>query len=118
MGAEGYFREPIDRAAHRGTARHLQDHKAVTRHGRGVTTADLTSYIESFSDYACSRVRTVGADQYARGTVQKFETFDIPRTVDELLDELADAQVYVAMLAIKVQAAMNRMQSMIGDASE
>ena len=57
----------------------------------------------------------MGAEQYAQGRVQKFETFDIPRTVDELVDELADGVVYVAMLAIKVQAAMGRVQSMIGD---
>ena len=115
MGAEGHFSQPIDRAAHRGSARYLHDHPAVTRHGHGVPTGDLTSYIESFADYANSRVRTVGAEQYAQGRVQKFETFDIPRTVDELVDELADGVVYVAMLAIKVQAAMGRVQSMIGD---
>jgi len=115
MGAEGHFSQPIDRAAHRGSARFLHDHPAVTRHGVGVPTGDLTSFHEAFADYANSRVRSVGAAQYAQQQVQKFETYDIARTLDELLDELADAQVYLSFLAIKVMAASNKARLLIGD---
>lgn len=118
MGADGYFREPFNRNTCSTSTAHLLDHPAVTQHGRGVSTPDLCSFHEAFADYANSRVRTVGAAQYAQQQVQKFETYDIARTLDELLDELADAQVYLSFLAIKVIAATSKTRLLIGDNSE
>jgi hypothetical protein len=81
----------------------LVDHLAVTGYrAAGVSTDDLTSFIESFASLRASRVRGVGADQYAIAQGQKFESFTTSDTIRELIEELADASNYIDFLAIKL----------------
>ena len=81
----------------------LVDHLAVVGYrANGVSTDDLTSFIESFASLRASRVRGVGADQYAIAQGQKFEAFTIPDIIRELVEELADASNYIDFLAIKL----------------
>jgi hypothetical protein len=81
----------------------LVDHLAVRGYrAGGVSTDDLTSFIESFASLRASRVRGVGADQYALAKGQKFETFTVDDTIRELVEELADASNYIDFLAIKL----------------
>jgi len=81
----------------------LVDHLAVVGYrAAGVSTEDLTSFIESFASLRASRVRGVGADQYAIAQGQKFESFTTGDTIKELIEELADASNYIDFLAIKL----------------
>ena len=81
----------------------LADHAAVTGYrALGVSTEDLTSFIESFASLRASRVRGVGADQYSLAQGQKFESFTVADTIRELVEELADASNYIDFLAIKL----------------
>ena len=81
----------------------LVDHLAVTGYrAAGVSTEDLTSFIESFASLRASRVRGVGADQYSLAQGQKFESFTTSDIIKELIEELADASNYIDFLAIKL----------------
>ena len=82
----------------------LADHPVVVgyRSAGGVSTEDLTSFIESFASLRANRVRNVGHDQYALATGQKFESFTTSDTIRELLEEIADASNYLDFLAIKL----------------
>ena len=89
---------------HKTPTRFFYDHPAVKNHGKGIALQDLVSFMESFNDYVMSRIKGVGADQYAKSTGQLFETFSAKETKDELLAELADAIAYINFIAIKVIA--------------
>lgn len=92
--------ETVDRNT---TSTPLADHPAVlTYRGPGVTTDDLTSFIESFASLRAGRVRGVGATQYAHASGQRFEKYSFEDTVRELLEELADASNYLDFLAIRL----------------
>lgn len=81
----------------------LVDHLAVTGYrAAGVSTEDLTSFIESFASLRASRVRGVGAEQYSLAQGQKFESFTTSDIIKELIEELADASNYIDFLAIKL----------------
>jgi hypothetical protein len=81
----------------------LVDHLAVTGYrAAGVSTEDLTSFIESFASLRASRVRGVGAEQYSLAQGQKFESFTTSDIIRELIEELADASNYIDFLAIKL----------------
>ena len=81
----------------------LVDHAAVTGYrALGVTTEDLTSFIESFASLRATRVKGVGHDQYSHAKGQKFEAFTTSDTIRELIEELADASNYIDFLAIKL----------------
>ena len=81
----------------------LVDHAAVTGYrALGVTTEDLTSFIESFASLRATRVKGVGHDQYSHAKGQKFESFTTSDTIRELIEELADASNYIDFLAIKL----------------
>jgi hypothetical protein len=82
----------------------LADHPVVAnyRSAGGVSTEDLTSFIESFASLRANRVKSVGHEQYALATGQKFESFTTADTIRELLEELADASNYIDFLAIKL----------------
>ena len=81
----------------------LVDHAAVTGYrALGVTTEDLTSFIESFASLRAQRVKGVGHDQYSHAKGQKFESFTTSDTIRELIEELADASNYIDFLAIKL----------------
>ena len=85
------------------TTNPLADHAAVTNYrGQGVTTEDLTSFIESFASLRAHRVKGVGHDQYSHAKGQKFESFTTSDTIRELIEELADASNYIDFLAIKM----------------
>jgi hypothetical protein len=81
----------------------LVDHAAVTGYrALGVTTEDLTSFIESFASLRAQRVKGVGHEQYSHAKGQKFESFTTSDTIRELIEELADASNYIDFLAIKL----------------
>jgi hypothetical protein len=81
----------------------LVDHAAVTGYrALGVSTEDLTSFIESFASLRANRVKGVGHDQYSHAKGQKFESFTTSDTIRELIEELADASNYIDFLAIKL----------------
>jgi len=62
----------------------LVDHLAVRGYrAGGVSTDDLTSFIESFASLRASRVRGVGADQYALAKGQKLSDAAWERLVRE-----------------------------------
>ncbi len=68
----------------------------------GVSTEDLTSFIESFASLRAHRVKGVGHDPYSHSKGQKFESFTTSDTIRELIEELADASNYIDFLAIKL----------------
>ena len=81
----------------------LADHAAVVGYrSLGVNTDDLVSFIESFASLRANRVKSVGHDQYALASGQKFESFTTSDTIRELLEEIADASNYLDFLAIKL----------------
>tara|TARA_R110000868_G_scaffold121320_1_gene321803 strand:- start:329 stop:718 length:390 start_codon:yes stop_codon:yes gene_type:complete len=81
----------------------LVDHAAVTGYrALGVSTEDLTSFIESFASLRATRVKGVGHEQYSHAKGQKFESFTTSDTIRELIEELADASNYIDFLAIKL----------------
>jgi hypothetical protein len=81
----------------------LVDHLAVVGYrAGGVSTEDLTSFIESFASLRANRVKGVGHDQYSHAKGQKFESFTTSDTIRELIEELADASNYIDFLAIKL----------------
>ena len=85
------------------TTNPLVDHAAVTGYrALGVSTEDLTSFIESFASLRAHRVKGVGHDQYSHAKGQKFESFTTSDTIRELIEELADASNYIDFLAIKL----------------
>jgi len=85
------------------TTNPLVDHAAVTGYRAiGVSTEDLTSFIESFASLRAMRVKNVGHDQYSHAKGQKFESFTTSDTIRELIEELADASNYIDFLAIKL----------------
>ena len=88
---------------HTPTTNPLADHAAVTGYRAvGVSTQDLTSFIESFASLRANRVKSVGHSQYAIAQGQKFESFTTSDTIRELIEELADASNYIDFLAIKL----------------
>jgi len=88
---------------HTPTTNPLVDHAAVTGYrAMGVSTEDLTSFIESFASLRAHRVKGVGHDQYSHAKGQKFESFTTSDTIRELIEELADASNYIDFLAIKL----------------
>lgn len=83
----------------------VMNHPAVVHHGLGIETADLASFHELLMDHGRTRFADIGADQYAvPGGGQRFEKHSIERTAREFLEEVADAQNYLTMAAIKVLA--------------
>jgi hypothetical protein len=85
------------------TTNPLVDHAAVTGYrAMGVSTEDLTSFIESFASLRAHRVKGVGHEQYSHAKGQKFESFTTSDTIRELIEELADASNYIDFLAIKL----------------
>ena len=94
----------------------LVDHPAVAGYrASGVSTDDLTSFIESFASLRASRVRGVGADQYSLAQGQKFESFTTPDIIRELIEELADASNYIDFLAIKLLNLQHTMDLVLPD---
>ena len=90
-------------ATHMSNSNPLVDHLAVVGYrANGVSTEDLTSFIESFASLRSSRVRGVGAEQYSLAQGQKFESFTTSDIIRELIEELADACNYIDFLAIKL----------------
>ena len=88
---------------HTPTTNPLVDHAAVTGYrAMGVSTEDLTSFIESFASLRAHRVKGVGHEQYSHAKGQKFEAFTTSDTIRELIEELADASNYIDFLAIKL----------------
>jgi len=88
---------------HTPTTNPLVDHAAVTGYRAvGVSTEDLTSFIESFASLRAQRVKGVGHSQYSHAKGQKFESFTTSDTIRELIEELADASNYIDFLAIKL----------------
>ena len=113
VSPDNFDREWLHSAEHRpdskavlsnSTSSPLADHPVVAgyRSAGGVSTDDLTSFIEAFASLRAGRVKNVGHDQYALANGQKFESFTTADTIRELLEEIADASNYLDFLAIKL----------------
>ena len=101
---------------HTPTTNPLADHAAVTGYrALGVSTEDLTSFIESFASLRANRVKGVGHSQYAIAQGQKFESFTTSDTIKELIEELADASNYIDFLAIKLLNLQHTMDLVLPD---
>lgn len=81
---------------------YLSDHPAVVKNGLGVSTEELASFVEAFGDYSRSRILGTGKDSYDEGGRQAFEDMSFNELVTALAEELADAQNYLAILAVRV----------------
>jgi hypothetical protein len=92
--------DPVDKTP---ASTPLVDHLAVIGYRSiGVSTEDLTSFIEAFASLRAMRVKGVGHSQYSIAQGQKFESFTTADTIRELIEELADASNYIDFLAIKL----------------
>ena len=101
---------------HKPNPNPLVDHLAVAGYrAAGVSTEDLTSFIESFASLRASRVRGVGADQYSLAQGQKFESFTTGDIIRELVEELADASNYIDFLAIKLLNVQHTIDQVLPD---
>lgn len=101
IGSVESDRQDSDSGATPKGAAYLADHPAVVKQGYGVSTAELASFVESFGDYARSRVTGVGYELYDMGGRRVFEDMTFDELVIALVEELADGQNYLAMLAVK-----------------
>lgn len=86
----------------------LNDDAAVISYGSGVSSSDLAAFTRSIADAAARRIEGVGDEQYGQGELQKFETATVDHYVDELIDEVADIQAYLAIIVLKVLALRRR----------
>ena len=82
----------------------LADHTAVIRHGAGVYSEDLADFTRQLADIAASRIEGVGAEQYATGELQKFETEPLDQYINELVEEVADIFAYASIITLKAIA--------------
>lgn len=96
------FSAPADTPVHP-----LGDHLAVLTYGRGVSTADLASFIDCVADEASRRIKTTGHEQYGQKPLQKFETLTLDELIDEATAEIADFFAYGAMALIRLLALRN-----------
>ena len=67
---------------------------------KGLTSLEYANAQEDLCNYARQRILTVGAEQYDRGSVQRFESFSVDEVINEAIDELADLINYAAQAAI------------------
>lgn len=81
---------------------------AVSAYQKGVSTDDLAAFLEAFSSMARSRVAGAGAQEYAQGPLQVFETKDTGDLAQDVLEELADAQNYIAMMGLRLLALLKQ----------
>jgi len=101
---------------HKPNENPLSDHPAVVGYRAvGVSTEDLTSFIESFASLRAGRVKNVGHSQYSLAQGQKFESFTPADTIRELIEELADASNYIDFLAIKLLNLQHTMDLVLPD---
>ncbi|MER7445014.1 hypothetical protein [Micromonospora avicenniae] len=68
----------------------------------GVSPDDLADYLTRFVNAARSRVLGVGAEQYATGERQLFETLTPAQLIDMAREEAQDLAVYAAMMDIRL----------------
>ena len=66
----------------------------------GLTSIEYANAQEDLCAYARQRILTVGAEQYDRGSMQRFETLTVDEVINEAIDELADLINYAAQAAI------------------
>lgn len=66
----------------------------------GLTSQQYADAQEDICNYARQRILTVGAEQYDRGSMQRFESFTFDEVINEAMDELADLINYAAQAAI------------------
>jgi hypothetical protein len=66
----------------------------------GLTSQQYADAQEDICNYARQRILTVGAEQYDRGSVQRFESCSVDEVINEAMDELADLINYAAQAAI------------------
>jgi len=100
-GTDGDVGEPEDWRDKAISA--VSGHPAVGKHGFGIETEDLASFVEMIAGLAADRVRGIGADQYA-GDKQAFEDKNVDEIIADLLEEVFDIIAYASFLAIKAGA--------------
>lgn len=88
----------------------LYAHPAVRKHGQGMTSEDLASFVEVLGSLAQSRVKGIGHEQYSMPDRQKFEDLSPEALAEYALEEYADAVSYAAMGAIKMLALLRGMR--------
>ncbi|GGM45161.1 hypothetical protein GCM10012275_15280 [Longimycelium tulufanense] len=80
----------------------------------GLTTDQLSGFVERFIVHCVSRVRGVGRDQYARAGFQQFEGLSPVEVLGMLQEEIMDIANYAAMLFILT----DRMRGALGETSD
>jgi hypothetical protein len=84
----------------------IVNHPAVMKHGQGVSSVELASFIGEISSFAQDRIMGVGYDQYDQGrNHQVFEDLTPPQLIQAALEEFTDGINYLGMIAIKMIAA-------------
>lgn len=105
-GTAEYF-EPIPAPEESVYITTLRTSPAVRNHGEGVSSGELADFTELLAAFGAGRIEGTGAEQYAKGARQLFEGMTITELAEGFIEEVSDAQNYLAMMSIKVLAALN-----------
>lgn len=69
-----------------------------------MTAEELAHRVRAAADASAERVGGIGARQYGRGGVQRFEVLELPDLVGEAREEAQDLIAYGVMLDVRLQA--------------
>ena len=89
----------------------LLRHPAVQKHGDGVSSEELASFIGYFSTFARNRILGSGKEQYEKDSHQVFEDLTPSQITLAALEEFADGINYLGMITIKMLSAYRALSS-------
>lgn len=78
-----------------------------------MNSEQLAKRVERTTKEACSRILGIGAEQYAQGDTQKFETMPFPELAIYYKEELLDQINYCVMQIIRIEDLAQRFNAMI-----
>lgn len=68
-----------------------------------MTSDELAQAVEQFTLGCTKRILGVGHDQYDRDGTQRFESLPVGQLIDDTLEEVQDAVVYMVQLALRLE---------------